>query len=157
VRRKSASDVAADTGPSVIDKWVCSSTAATAIASVTGTPTVDLERPNWSNGTYSCVYAFAPGASAAVAVTDFPNKRAATPFFDEQRALLGNAEIDPHCSGACAIGNQDGHALFLAEGGPTSPDQVQVLVVDASRLRPSLRSTNRETNAFAVLAAVSPP
>ena len=70
---------------------------------------------------------------------------------------MGKTETDPRCSGVCGIGSRSGYALFLSQGGPTSPEQVQVLVIDASRLPRSFLGTTREANAFSVLAAVIPP
>jgi len=137
-------------GPSVDDQFVCSRKAASAIAITSGLRTVELVKPIWSNGTYSCRYSLADRATVAVAVTDFRTEREAMSYFEMRSLRLGKTDTEPDCSGDCAtVATRSGHALFRYGD--------EVLVVDASRLPASFLGTNRQSNARNLLAAVSPP
>lgn len=120
------STAAAGGGPSEQARMVCTAEAQEDITSLVGVDPVRVETPTWTDGLYSCRYAYSDGAFV-LSVKDLPDASATTAWFDGLAARLG------HARDLAGLGER---AFATTNGSVVVRKDTKVLLVDISPLPP---------------------
>ncbi len=103
---------------------VCQSEAANDLAEALSTKPSSTPRPGWSDGAYTCTYAYADGARFVLSVKDFESVAAASQYRQQLAGRLGRS------GPALDLGTEG--AFVTAAGNAVVQKDHHVLVVDVS-------------------------
>jgi hypothetical protein len=116
----------ASTRPSKTARMICQAEARGDLAGVLAITPIDITKPTWRNGTYSCTYHYRTG-SFTISVTELETRAATRSYFSARGVALQRLDE------AVRLGDE---AFQTADGTTVVRKDDKVLEVDASQLPP---------------------